>query len=126
MDQKSSSKQNNSTAVKRKTTKNQTMEEIELTTGNKRDQPQTASSKKLKPYIGDYDDPNLEEFVKDNPHLRTGFRICYHSYWECAGSLFQIHNETMNVWSHLLGAIFFVSMAFYVYIYLSPTSLHGD
>ena len=32
----------------------------------------------------------------------------------------------MNVWSHLLGAIFFLAMGFYVILYLSPTSLHGE
>ena len=80
--------------------------------------------KKIEPYIGDYDDPNLEEYVKDNPYLRTGFRICFHSYYDCVRSLFMIHNETMNVWSHLIGCLIFVCIAFYVLIFLKPTSLH--
>ena len=35
-----------------------------------------------------------------------------------------LHNETMNVWSHLIGACVFLSLACYVIIYLKPTSLH--
>ena len=62
--------------------------------------------------------------MKDNPHLKTGFRVCFHTYYDCARSLFMLHNETMNVWSHLIGASIFVFMAFYVLIYLKPTSLH--
>ena len=106
------------------------MEDIELTTGSKKvsleDSPTKQKAKKLKPYIGNIDDPNLEEYIKDNKHLTTGWRICYHTYWECARSLFQIHNETMNVWSHLIGALFFMFMALYVLIYLAPATLQAD
>ena len=28
--------------------------------------------------------------------------------------MFQLHNETINVWSHLVGALLFVSLVFYV------------
>lgn len=35
-----------------------------------------------------------------------------------------IHNETLNVWSHLIGTLVFLSMVFYVMLFLSPTSLH--
>ena len=52
--------------------------------------------------------------------------MCFHTYWEAARSLFMIHNETLNVWSHLIGALFFASMIFYVLIYLHPTSLHEN
>ena len=78
------------------------------------------------PYIGDYDDPNLDEFIRDNEHLRTGYRIFFHTYDLCARSLFMMHNETINVWSHLIGSLIFIGMIFYVLIFLSPTSLHGD
>ena len=78
------------------------------------------------PYIGDYDDPNLDEFIRDNEHLRTGYRIFFHTYDLCARSLFMVHNETINVWSHLIGSLIFVAMGFYVLICLAPTSLHGE
>ena len=81
---------------------------------------------KIEPYIGNLDDPNLDDFVKDNKHIKTGYRICFHTYWEAARTLFMIHNETLNVWSHLIGALFFSFLVFYVLIYLHPTSLHEN
>ena len=36
------------------------------------------------------------------------------------------HNETINVWSHLIGSIVFIGMVFYVLVFLPPTSLHGE
>mmetsp|Transcript_27327 Transcript_27327/g.36566 ORF Transcript_27327/g.36566 Transcript_27327/m.36566 type:complete len:104 (+) Transcript_27327:297-608(+) len=43
---------------------------------------------------------------------------------KAASSIFMLHNESMNIWSHLLGALGFLSLVFYVLIYLQPTSLH--
>ena len=37
-----------------------------------------------------------------------------------------LHNETLNVWSHLIGALLCIAMGFYVLIYLQPTSLHQE
>lgn len=37
-----------------------------------------------------------------------------------------IHNETMNVWSHLIGALLFSGMVVYIIMFLSPTSLHNS
>ena len=80
----------------------------------------------VKPYIGDLDDPNLEEHNKDNLYMLTGYRICFNTYRDCFNSLFMIHNETMNVWSHLIGAILFSGMVVYIITFLSPTSLHNS
>mmetsp|Transcript_31415 Transcript_31415/g.36861 ORF Transcript_31415/g.36861 Transcript_31415/m.36861 type:complete len:164 (-) Transcript_31415:1253-1744(-) len=77
-----------------------------------------------KPYIGNIEDPGVDEFVKDNLYLKTGYRIGFHSYKKAASSIFMLHNESMNIWSHLLGALGFLSLVFYVLIYLQPTSLH--
>ena len=88
---------------------------------------QTRQKKAKKvPYIGDYDDENLDDFIRDNEYLRTGYRIFFHTYDVCAKSLFMMHNETVNVWSHLIGSLIFIGMIFYVLVFLSPTSLHGD
>ena len=34
-----------------------------------------------------------------------------------------IHNETVNVWSHLIGALFFIYLVFYVLLYMQPPSI---
>ena len=39
------------------------------------------------------------------PHIKTGYRPPYQTWTYYMASLFHIHNETLNVWSHL-GALF--------------------
>lgn len=42
--------------------------------------------------------------MKDNHHIETGYRIGFKTK-QVFKSLFMIHNETVNIWTHLLGAI---------------------
>lgn len=88
------------------------------------DEDPQGKKKVLEPYIGDIDDPNIDDFVVDNLYLKTGFRIGMNTYKQAARSLFMVHNETMNIWSHLLGALSFLGVVFYVIVYLQPVSLH--
>ena len=44
---------------------------------------------------------------KDGGTILSGYRVGLGFKGNCK-SLFRLHNETMNVWSHLLGALFFV------------------
>jgi len=37
-----------------------------------------------------------------------------------------VHSETMNVWTHLIGALLFLAMVPYVLVYLTPSSLHEN
>ncbi|GMH44267.1 hypothetical protein BSKO_12201 [Bryopsis sp. KO-2023] len=52
------------------------------------------------------DAPKVLQF---NRYIRSGFRARY-SYWECAKSVFRMHNETGNIWSHLLPLVVWVTM----------------
>lgn len=45
--------------------------------------------------------------LADNHYILEGYRAP-RSWKECVLSLFQLHNETINVWSHLVGAIVFI------------------
>jgi predicted membrane channel-forming protein YqfA (hemolysin III family) len=47
-----------------------------------------------------------EEFR--DPFITDGYRQPGCSFWSCFGTLFTFHNETINVWSHLLAAICFI------------------
>jgi adiponectin receptor len=37
--------------------------------------------------------------------LTNGYRINFINYRDIFDSLFMIHNQTVNIWSHLIGAI---------------------
>ncbi|TPX51030.1 hypothetical protein SeMB42_g02037 [Synchytrium endobioticum] len=54
----------------------------------------------------------MPHWVQDNASIRSGYRYIENSYHECAKSLFFLHNETMNVWTHLLGSLSFIGLAF--------------
>lgn len=51
----------------------------------------------------------IEELPKDrqeNQYVLSGYRF-YRNTKDCLRSMFKLHNETMNIWSHLLGFFFF-------------------
>lgn len=66
----------------------------------------------LKGFVGTATEAPLN--LVDNEFIRRGYRIGYHgSIKSILKSLFQMHNESVNVWSHLLGMFFFATMVFY-------------
>ena len=46
--------------------------------------------------------------MAEGSYMETGFRINFDSYEQAFSSLFILHNESVNVWSHFLGAFCFV------------------
>jgi adiponectin receptor len=54
-----------------------------------------------------------------NPHIKSGYR--FSEDWKgCLRSAFGISNELVNIWSHALGLVLVLSVAFYFY----PTSVN--
>jgi len=49
------------------------------------------------------------EYLKTNPYIRTGYRASQ-SWSQCLLSVLTLHNETLNIWTHLLGFLFFVTI----------------
>jgi adiponectin receptor len=58
----------------------------------------------------------LPSWMKDNEHLHFGHRPELYSFAECFRSIFRIHTETGNIWTHLLGFIAFVVMTIVFYV----------
>ncbi|PHH86902.1 hypothetical protein CDD83_9608 [Cordyceps sp. RAO-2017] len=54
---------------------------------------------------------------RNNPHIKKGYRFT-ESKLECVRSMFDISNESFNIWSHALGLVVVLSVALYFY----PTS----
>jgi len=51
------------------------------------------------------------EWLRFNPHILTGYRPPSSSLAQCTRSLFAAHNETGNVWTHLLPAALWMAVA---------------
>lgn len=54
---------------------------------------------------------DIHPWQQDNAYILTGYRQASSSYRGSFASLSYVHNETVNIWSHLLGAIAFLLLA---------------
>ncbi|KAJ9080292.1 hypothetical protein DSO57_1026639 [Entomophthora muscae] len=64
----------------------------------------------------------LPAWAQDNVYILTGYRIPTNSYSLCFESLFYLHNETGNVYSHLIGFLGFAALAFTTNFYFLKDS----
>ncbi|KAF0682773.1 hypothetical protein As57867_024994, partial [Aphanomyces stellatus] len=48
-------------------------------------------------------------FLGENHYIRSGYRVHY-STSDCIHSLFELHNETWNVWTHVVGSLAFATL----------------
>ncbi|XP_037947560.1 adiponectin receptor protein isoform X2 [Teleopsis dalmanni] len=56
---------------------------------------------------------NLPKWLQDNDFLHRGHRPPLPSFSACFKSIFRLHTETGNIWTHLLGCVAFIAMASY-------------
>ncbi|KAA8500036.1 Heptahelical transmembrane protein 4 [Porphyridium purpureum] len=65
----------------------------------------------------------LPAWMQDNPAIHTGYRPHMPSWRECMRSgLTTMHNETINIYTHLVGFFFFVGLGLYVGLYITSAS----
>ncbi|KAK8194832.1 hemolysin-III related-domain-containing protein [Phyllosticta capitalensis] len=62
----------------------------------------------------------IQPWQQDNHYIRSGYRPMSNSYFGSIKSLLYIHNETVNVYTHLLGAIAAAIGSFLLYSALKP------
>lgn len=53
----------------------------------------------------------LPAWMRDNEFIHSSYRPEVFSYLHCFDSLFYMHNETVNIYSHLIGAVLFAVVA---------------
>ena len=51
---------------------------------------------------------------KINPHILRGYRFS-EGPWACVRSVVSLHNELFNIWSHAVGFVLVLAIAFYFY-----------
>lgn len=61
----------------------------------------------------------LPEWLQDNPSIRTGYRAPSNSSISCLKSWASIHNETMNIYTHLVPAV--VLLGFQIFAQIKIT-----
>jgi adiponectin receptor len=67
--------------------------------------------------IGTYQ--QAPKFLQDNEFIINGYLINCNTYSKIFKSLFICHNETVNIWTHLLGALFFMFLIWYTSAFIT-------
>lgn len=49
-------------------------------------------------------DKDLPDWQARRPFIISGYRVRYDP-WQCLASCFQLHNESINIWTHALGGL---------------------
>ncbi|KAL8878679.1 MAG: hypothetical protein Q9198_003564 [Flavoplaca austrocitrina] len=65
----------------------------------------------------------IPSWQQDNEYILSGYRPHTESFIRCIGSLAYIHNETINIFSHLIGAAFFSIAPAYFYTTLTTDDM---
>ncbi|OMJ28136.1 Adiponectin receptor protein [Smittium culicis] len=63
----------------------------------------------------------IPSWMKDNVYIRSGYRKPNQSFVSCLSSLGYLHNEFINVWSHLVGVVLFIVLMFVTAIFVFPS-----
>lgn len=75
---------------------------------------------KIKAFIGHI--KRAPHYMVDNEFVQTGYRIGFHSGGSICKSLFMLHNESVNIWSHIMGVLFFFGLLAWTIISINPFS----
>merc|ERR1719186_2230446 len=68
----------------------------------------------------------LPAWMRDNEHLHFGHRPELKSFKECFKSIFRIHTETGNIWTHLIGFVAFIAITIIFYVKPLCDNCHED
>lgn len=60
-------------------------------------------------------------FGLSNQYIHNGYRKNFNSTFRVLKSMFMWHNETVNIWTHFIGAFFFLWLTLSAGFYLEPT-----
>lgn len=109
------------------------VEATKLCLVEKTSKPKCLPDKKCKPTLDASKElllfKEVPSWLQDNPAIVGSYRRLQYSYKGCCKSLLYIHNETGNIYSHLLGAILFAAIAYLTYVRILPlveTNALGD
>ncbi|GIZ38490.1 hypothetical protein CKM354_000190700 [Cercospora kikuchii] len=62
----------------------------------------------------------IEPWQQDNHYITSHYRPASNSYSKSFHSILSLHNETINIWTHLLGSLFAILSSTFLYHSLKP------
>ena len=94
-------------------------EQLDTNTTRKCNSKEKASKIEQEIIVGKYSD--APDYLKDNELIKNGYIINCHSLKMVLRSLFVWSNETMNIWSHLIGCIISILLIIFTAMYLKTS-----
>ena len=79
----------------------------------------TNKNEKIK--IVNYHDAN--SYIKDSPFIRRGYLLNCNTIPKVLKSLFMLHNETINIWSHLIASILVICLIIYTILKINSIEI---
>ena len=77
------------------------------------------NEKELMMRLGTYEE--APKFVQDNEYLKHGYLLHCNTFKKIFKSFLILHNESINIYSHLLGALFFFILIWYTTFFITNT-----
>ena len=77
------------------------------------------NEKELKMRLGTYEE--APKFIQDNEYLKHGYLLHCNTFKKIFKSFLIMHNESVNIYSHLLGAFFFFVLIWYTSFFITNT-----
>lgn len=62
----------------------------------------------------------IPQWMRDNQYIQAGYRPQSNSYSKSASSITYLHNESVNIWTHLIGAALSMIVALVLYSTIRP------
>jgi adiponectin receptor len=63
---------------------------------------------------------DLPSWQQDNHYIKSGYRPASGSFYKSFASLGYLHNESVNIYSHLIGAVIFTAAGVTLYTQIKP------
>lgn len=63
---------------------------------------------------------DLPSWQQDNHFIRSGYRPASGSFFKSLASISYLHNESVNIWSHLIGSVLFTTAGLILYAEIKP------
>ncbi len=69
---------------------------------------------------------NMPDWTKDNEFILQYYRAPDHTMFEAFKSIFYLHNESINIWTHLGGAVLLLALGYYTLYTLHGIAFTGE
>ena len=63
--------------------------------------------------------------MQDNELIKTGYRLGFKGHRAVMSTMCMCHNQTVNIWTHFIGALTFLTMCIVVVAFYQSTAAIG-